>query len=192
MPYPPGVDVDDRIESMRTRIETMRAWIARRDWHGLEARAETACRLLDPVATDAIADIDLTSYEDRLADGLRTAGAQGSSQVRAMYWEFDPDNGWSSAFFSCLAYSPERRADDDWASDFDDSRVLPGPDQPALAAQFASSWDATPEIASRNAYLIARTIAAFGRAAASAWDAPIPLCAGYHDQDRVFRVVAAE
>jgi hypothetical protein len=107
-----------------------------------------------------------------------------------VYWEVDPDNGWSSAFFPCRTYIAELERDDRWASDFDDALVVRVPGQPAFAYLYAPSWDATREVAACNHYLIARSLAALGRAAEAVGTDSIPLYAGHHDQDRVFRLVA--
>jgi hypothetical protein len=65
-----------------------------------------------------IADVDLDAYRAQLTDGLRKAMDLASiGHSRAVYWEFDVDNGWDSAFFLCRSYSPEAAADDGWADD---------------------------------------------------------------------------
>jgi hypothetical protein len=106
-----------------------------------------------------------------------------------VYWEFDLDNGWQSSFFLCASYSPEEDEDDDWASDFDEADVVAGPRMPEFARLYDPAWDETEGAIACNLRLIARTLGAFGRAAAASWTSPLPLCAGYHDQEILFRVV---
>jgi hypothetical protein len=165
----------------------MRSWIARGDWQGLEAEYAERCRLVDPVEAAAIDSIDLAAYEDALTRALDRVGDQLDRGAAAVYWEFDIDNGWDSAFFMCPSYQPEAARDDDWASDFDPSLVVDGPAMPELAARIPGSWQGSEPIEARNLYLVARTVAAFGRASA-AWGDRMPLCAGFHDQSIVFRV----
>jgi hypothetical protein len=78
------------------------------------------------------------------------------------------------------------------ASDFDAESAVHGPAQPDLASLYAKSWDGSPADAARNLLLISRTVAAFGEAAQGVWPATIPLCAGHHDQNSLFRFVEPE
>jgi hypothetical protein len=173
-------------------IDAMRDGISRQAWRKVETAAAANCRELDPKAADAIAAIDLMPYRGQLSSALREVleGARSHGSA-AVYWEFDPDNGWDSAFFLCGDYTPEADGDDEWASDFDEEGIVRGPAEPNLAALYATSWDGTPADAARNLFLIGRTVAAFGQAAQGLWPASIPLCAGHHDQDSPFRLVEA-
>jgi len=170
-------------------LDEIRTWIARRDWEGLEAKFRTRCAQIDTPAADRIAAVQLAEYERDLRASIERLQSARLIRVQAWYWEFSPDNHWESAFFPCLSYEREAVGNDDWASNFDDSSVVAGPAAPAaLAAEFATDWDGTQASAARNVYLVARTIATFGRAS-STWTVPLPLCAGYHDQEHVYRVV---
>ena len=182
MPYPPSVDID-------AGVEAMRAWIASRDWGGLESSFAEDCRRLDPEAAAAVSSVDLSLYTSELADSINALGTQLGKTTAAVYWEFDVDNGWSSAFFECLSYESESVGDDDWASNFDPSKVHSGPAMPELAALLATTWRGNAADEARNLHLLACTMAAFGRASAR-WNPDVPLCAGFHDQWIVFRVVA--
>ena len=170
-----------------TRIEAIRPWVARRDWAGLERTFEDACRADAPGEEAGISRVDLRRYTGALVNLVGRASKALGPDIAAVYWEFDVDNDWSSAAFLCSRYEPETATDDDWASEFDAERAIHGPAMPELA-RLMSTWTGN-EHAAANAYLIARTIAAFGRASAG-WHADRPLCAGYHDQSVVFRIVA--
>ena len=170
----------DRLDSLRSRI-------ALGDWDGLEAEGRSECARLTQATADRIAAIPLLPYEADLRASLAFVAARQRSDSKAIYWEFNPDDGWQSSFFRCRSYRPEAVGDDEWAADFDDADVLAGPAAPDLAAEFATDWDRSQESIARNVYLIARTIAALGRAS-STWQSALPLCAGYHDQDVLYRV----
>ncbi len=167
-------------------IEEMRPRIASGDWKDLERAYEAMCRETDARAASAISFIDLAPYASALEASLEAVGKRIRPATAAVYWEFDPDNGWQSNFYECRTYRPEVDGDDDWASDFDPSTVIDGPAMPDLAARLAPTWNGTVSDTARNLYLIARTMAAFGRASA-AWLDDAPLCAGFHDQSIVFR-----
>lgn len=164
----------------------MRGLIARGDWAGLESEFGNNSSEVDPARADAIQSIDLDAYASELGHGVRAAALRVRPETAAVYWEFDVDNDWSSAFFFCESYRPESEGDDDWAAEFDSSLTIPGPSMPVLGANFAPTWNGSSTDAAVNAFLIARTVAAFGRAS-QVWDRRTPLCAGYHDQATVFR-----
>jgi len=144
-------------------IDAMRDGIRRRAWREVETTAGTYCRELDAKAADAIAALDLAPYRDQIASVLETvlatARAQGSA---AVYWEFDLDNGWDSAFFLCGDYAPEVDEDDEWASDFDEAGVVRGPSQSDLARLYGSHGTARqptlPVISSSLAALLRHSV----------------------------------
>lgn len=173
--------------SIYDALEEMRHWLPREDWVGLEAAFHARCQGVAPDAATRIASLALSRYEADLRTALGQIERHRAAETKAVYWEFDPDNGWASAFFPCRTYRPESLHDDEWATDFADDDVVAGPGAADLGAEFAPDWDRDAASSARNLYLIARTIAAFGRASAG-WPATIPLCAGYHDQDVVYRV----
>ena len=168
-------------------LDEMRPWVARGEWDGLEAEFLRRCRRADPEAAARLGSASLGGFEKELGAGLTQVHASADQATKAVFWEFDPDNSWSSAFFLCKSYRPEGEQDDEWAADFDEERVIAGPSAPSMAEMYEPSWDANDRVAAVNVALIAWTIASFGRAS-QAWDSDIPVCAGYHDQDVVFRV----
>jgi hypothetical protein len=170
-------------------IDAMRPGLRGRRWEEVEAAAMAMCRNQVPVGADAIAAVDLGDYRTRLAEGLTGAEQRASSaKAGAIYWEFDLDNDWSSTFFICRSYSPESAGDDGWAADFDESTTIAGPSQSELSRLFATNWNKTAADIGCNIFLIARTLVAFGKAAELVSGTRVPLCAGYHDQDVVFRI----
>jgi hypothetical protein len=174
---------------MKARIEGMREPIAQRDWRRLERSYADACRAAAPDVESAVSEIDLSSYTDSLRSVVDRLAVELDGAAVAVYWEFDVDNRWSSAFYPCSSYRPESHGDDDWASDFQEDGVVAGPDMAGLAELAPKSWDGSDRDAAINAYLVARTVASFGRAA-EGWRDTRPLCAGYHDQWIVFRIAA--
>jgi hypothetical protein len=113
--------------AMDDGLEAMRQWIGRHDWSGLESEFDRRCREADGSLASRIADIDLRDYEDELADCLRKAAGSIGGSTKAVYWEFDPDNDWSSSFFLSRSYRSEAEGDDGWAADFDEQAIAPLP-----------------------------------------------------------------
>lgn len=165
----------------------MRPPIADRDWDGLERLYRRRLDQVDHEAAGTIASVDLAAYESQLRQRLRDVVQAADGSVAAVYWEFDVDNNWSSAFFLCTDYAPEEAQADDWAASFVGSNVIAGPSMPVLATLLGTTWAGGQADVSRNLYLVARTIATVGRAA-DGWPLLVPLCAGFHDQDVVFRI----
>jgi hypothetical protein len=170
-------------------LEGLRGPLRNRDWDALEGTARRACSEGDPGVADAIAAVDVSAFEAMIESDLRALSVTAwDERAAAVYWEFDPEDDWNSAFFLCASYEPEEADSDDWAADFDDETVVVGPSMPELAELYEPSWQDDEMGGACNLYLIARTMAAFGRAAARSWSAGLPLCSGYHDQQVVFRV----
>lgn len=165
----------------------MRPLIAAGDWDELERTYRQQLDRADRGVANAIAAIDLTAYESRLRQGVRDAVRAADGSVAAVYWEFDIDNAWESAFFLCTEYAPEEVGDDDWAASFVEDNVIAGPSMPDFGALLGATWAGSTADVSRSLYLVARTIAAVGRVG-EGWPLAVPLCAGFHDQDPVFRI----
>jgi hypothetical protein len=80
------------------------------------------CRAADVEAAQRIAAVDLRPYRANLTEGLTNAMTRAAELgANAVYWEFDTDNGWASAFFLCKSYSPEQNGNDDSAPAPDNS-----------------------------------------------------------------------
>ncbi len=170
------------------QLEEMRGYIARNDWDGLENTArKRAEKLAGKEIATKIAAVDLSAYSEQLEDAMKDIFESAEDQdAAAVYFEYDMEHQWSSTFFVCPDYSPEDEEDDDWAADADEE--LEGPECAELAEHFDSEFDATPKERGINGYLIARTIAAFGRCVETMPDGEFAVCIGYHDQDRVTRI----
>jgi hypothetical protein len=172
-------------------LDAMRPLLRERAWGPLERRYKRACVDQDARVAAAIEAVDLMGYQARLANDLLRASEAVTTapRIAAVYWEFDVDNKWSSNFFLCSNYRLEAAGDDEWATEFGADGVIEGPDMSDLASLYGRTWDRTLADIARNLYLVGRTVATFGRASEHAWPNPLPLCAGFHDQSIVFRIV---
>lgn len=172
------------------QLAEMPAWVARADWDGLEAefmkRAETAAGVAE---ARRVARLDFAAYERKIDLALPRAVAEAvKRKAAALYFEYDLDNDWQSAFFICPAYQP---ADDEWACEF--VQDIKGPDAPAFTALYAENGFAdTPRACGLTLALVARTVAAFGRCLRR-YPAPgLAVCMGFHDQSPILRVQEAK
>ena len=159
----------------------------------VELLADQVCQSHDGPTADRVRSVDLWLYEEELERSLgEVHGIAQALGARAVYWEFDMDNGWASAFFVCRQYRREEEGDDEWASDYFEEAVVIGPAEPELALLYAPSWNENDHDAACNLFLVARTVAAFARAAGRAWPGRLPLCAGFHDQSSLFRILEVD
>lgn len=141
-------------------LSSMRYWVRRRDWDGLEAHfRQFAARSCGPARAAAAAAVDLTSYRAALADGLRAAyEAAAPLQGAVIIYLHRPDERWSGAF--CVyrratpdTAAPPRRMDACVAE-------VSGPASEAMAAVFRGQRDPHNAVV---LLLVARTVVALGR-----------------------------
>jgi hypothetical protein len=177
----PEVRIDDQLEEMR-------GYIARGDWDGLENNArKRAEKLAGKEAASKIAAVDLAAYSEQLEDAMKDVFESAEEQeAAAVYFEYDMDHDWSSTFYVCMDYLPEDEEDDDWAREGEEE--MDGPECPELAAFFEAEFDSSNKERGINGYLIARTVATFGRCAETMPDGDFAVCIGYHDQDHLTRI----
>jgi hypothetical protein len=141
---------------------------------------ERCLALAGESVVDALAALDTAGYVAGLEVGAHAAAAKAQEvEAQAVYFEYDPDNQWSSNFFICGSYSA---ADSAWASEWQDR--VPGPSMAAFAAQYDSRFGDDPSSQGRTVMLVARTMAALVDATAW-WPGGLVLAAAYHDQDQI-------
>lgn len=170
------------------QIEEMKEFIAEGDWDGLEKAARKRCeKLSGKEVTRKIEEIDLSDYMEELEEGLKRAYEEAEEiDAVAVYFEYEMENQWTGAYFLCSEYNPEEEEDDDWASVPDEE--LEGPASPEMAELYDAAFDANDKARGVNGYLIARTIATFGRCVDILPDPEVAVCIGFHDQDGVLRI----
>jgi hypothetical protein len=164
-------------------------------WDRVEAQGRDACvRLAGAAAGTEIEAVSLNRYEGQLRSGLKRAANRAAKLgALAVYFEYDLDNGWDGNFFLCREYVPQSGVEDadegeDWASDWIED--VAGPGQPKLAAIYAAQggFAETPEQVGRTAFLVARTVAAFGRATEELDTQGLAVCLAFHDGEPIFRI----
>lgn len=100
--------------------------------------------------------------------------------MRAVYFEYDLDNGWQATFFLC----PDPDDSNDWPATWRDQ--LGGPPMAAFAAEYRGFAD-TEDQAGQTVLLVARTLAALVQAS-EGWQHPVRFAAAYHDGDEVVTI----
>ena len=169
-------------------LAQMKPHIQRRDWTGLEETFRgVAEKLCGPDLAKRIFSLDFVSYQAAISAGLYQAKERASRlPIKAIYFEYNLDNEWDGTFFLCGSYRSETTEDDDWACNY--LETVPGPSfSEASSIYNESGFDGTDPAKGSTLYLIARTVAAFGRVTClDPWN--LPICIAYHDQDPIVRI----
>ena len=196
MPFPsnaPGSWTNDESVSdtvdIYDHLRQMNAFVGSGRWNALEASFRDRCAALAGTEqADRIAALDFPAYEARLrvayAEAVDRFAASGAT---SLYFEYDLDDDWRSGFFFCEDYRPESERDDEWACEFTDD--MPGPSFEAASSVYREHrFDRTDRAKGSTLYLIARTVAAFGRCFSAHPCEARAVCMGFHDQDPVQRI----
>lgn len=170
-------------------IGDMDRYVSRRDWDGLEqAYAGTCQSLAGKDLCSKIERVNLAGYQTSLREGLEKAIDRAITlSAKAVYFEYDLDNDWQSAFFICQNYLPQSVGDEDWASDWEDT--IDGPSLPKFGGIYEEDgFNRTDRAIGSTLYLIARTVATFGRAFEGLNAGELAVCMGFHDQEPIMRI----
>ena len=170
-------------------FDQMDSYLVAKDWDGLEAKfEEIATRLAGSYQSSRIASIDFSQYQKSLCKSFTTAIERANAfPAKAVYFEYDLDNDWQSSFFICQHYNPGAAGDDDWASDWVDQ--VNGPDFPELSEIYSEHhFDKTDTAKGSTLFLVARTVATFGRCIKMYEGNKLALCIAFHDQDPIMRI----
>lgn len=178
----------NKIHVLYTELNTLSR---RNDWTALEehfyqfaekhARTEMANRILS---------IDLGGYISALNQFLvRECQRLSHHAVRAIYFEYNLDLLWESTLFICDRYNREIAGSEDWAMHWiDKSR---GPDLAEFAqvyAQYGGFQNENEKSIGLTFYLVARTVAAFGRAIDPVPTHKMAICIAHHGQRKITRI----
>jgi len=183
------------IQRMAEFLESMEPHVRDRRWDRVETHGRDSCvRLAGAAAAKEIEAVSLSRYEGQLRSGLKRAVKRAAKLgALAVYFEYDLDNRWDGNFFLCRDYVPQAEVEEadqgeNWASDWIEH--VAGPAQPKLAAIYVAQggYAETPEQVGRTAFLVARTVAAFGRAIEGLDTQGLAVCLAYHDQEDILRI----
>lgn len=136
-----------------------------------------------------IKQVDLNMYLKELKMGLKQSITLAKEQsAKSIYFEYDLDNNWDSAFFICEQYNPLEDEDDEWASDW--TMDFEGP----MLEQFGDiykldGFDKSDTAIGSTIYLVARTVFTYAKAYEALFDeSSIAVCIAFHDQDPIIRL----
>lgn len=138
-----------------------------------------------------IQEVDLNDFIVKIREGFIVAlDISNDNKGKAIYCEYDMDNGWESNFFICEEYYPIEMKNDDWACEwkFD----IRGPSIEEFYNIYKEyDFDMTNYAIATNLYLIARTVVSYANAIQYI-RCDIPICIAYHEQDPIIRIKEKE
>jgi hypothetical protein len=152
-------------------------------WDELEdIGVQLAARHLSESRISQLIGIPLDDYGAALEEMLASAATRAAElpKVKALYWEFDVDNGWYSSIALCSSYDP---VDPEWGADEVEWSI--GPDLPGFGELYRDAGDSGSVGDACFALLAARTFAAFGRAYQRAGRQVLPVGAAFHGSEAV-------
>ena len=171
-------------------VEKIGTFVSSGAWDRLEDEFHKVC--VDLAGDDyakRIEAVDVNEYENEIQASIEHAVDQGEDlDIAAIYFEYNLDNGWEGVFFLCSDYNSEEDNDDDWARDWE--KKMEGPVIPEFADIYQeNNGTQTKEGIGATAYMIARTVAAIGRAIEEIDTGGLAVAVGYKDQDFLMHVV---
>lgn len=134
-----------------------------------------------------IYSLSLESYKNELRDRFQQAlTIAEKAKAKAIYFEYDMDNSWSSAFYIHEEYNPQEYGDDDWACDWIDQ--VDGPFNESFAQIYKENgFDVHDCAIGTHIYLIARTVALLVEIVRE-FEVDMVVGIGFHDQDPIMRI----
>lgn len=163
--------------------------VAKRNYDGLESIYSNQAREWSGRGlARKIGEVDLRSYQAELALGLAEAERSAEEHgAKAVFFEYDVNNGWDSRFFVCGGYAPSSAGDESWADEYVEE--LEGPGIPEFGGFLREyGFDRTDQAKGCTLYMIARTVASFGRCVDPGSSGKAALCIGYRGQNPILRI----
>lgn len=171
-------------------LDELQVELRRKKLEEIEEKYFNICsKLAGPDRANTIKQISLNQYVNDLKLGLEQSIKIAQKQTaRAIYFEYDLDNNWDSAFFICKEYSSLEDEDDDWASDWNED--LEGPSLEEFADIYElDGFDSNEAAIGSTIYLVARTVISYAKAYQELSDeSSIAVCIAFHDQDPIIRI----
>ena len=135
-----------------------------------------------------IGEVDLKPYQALLSLGLAEAEKSAlEHEAKAIYFEYDPANGWDGRFFVCGDYARESEHNEEWTDEW--VAELEGPGLPEFAGIFREfGFDRTDQAKGSTLYMIARTVASLARCVDPGSTGTAALCIAYRGQNPLLRI----
>jgi len=142
------------------------------------------CVKQNKITANKIREISWTCYKKEMDHQLRMLLSSKNEDVKAVYYEYDPDNSWTGAIFACRSYNQLNKEDDDWACDWNDSYSAPIiPDYDNLNIDVSLKDEQSAWIFLYAILVLTETYIDIVNPLCS----NLPFCIGFHDQTPITR-----
>ncbi len=143
------------------------------------------CDQNNKVVADKIGSISWNSYQQEMTKQLTTVlNSKSRRSIKAVYYEYDPDNNWEGAIFACLSYNNDAYEDDDWACDWKKSIQAPNiPGYTSLGIDVSLKTEQSAWIFLYAVLVLTETYSDI----VHSLRANLPFCIGFHDQNPITR-----
>lgn len=175
--------------AIRESLSRFSRLIARRNFDGLESIFHDQARAWSGRGlARKIGEVDLRAYQAQLSLGLTEAEkAAREHEAKAVYFEFNMDNGWDGRFFVCGNYTPESEKNEEWTDEW--AVELEGPGIPEFGGFYREyGFDRTDQAKGSTLYMIARTVASLARCVDPGSEGTAALCVAYRGQNPILRI----
>ncbi|MCS1351338.1 hypothetical protein [Mechercharimyces sp. CAU 1602] len=175
------MDIYDYLTEMQANLFQM-------SYVEINNRYYNICKELAGVSqANAINNINMDNYVRELRSGIIKSLALGErSRSKAVYFEYDLDNDWSSNFYICDDYNTLELEEDEWACDW--TKTIEGPELEEFGVLYLKNgFDTTKSALGSTLYLVARTVVSFKKACGGI-ESFVPICIAFHDQDPIMRI----
>lgn len=187
--------MEEKTKNLFDYIDEMEPYLEKGHWDKLEEDYFQICKsLAGEKEALKIKKINLKEYEYLLKQSFEGVLQYAqSAKAKAILFHYDEYNEWSSNFFVHQVYTKgadyTESTSDDWACDYEYD--IEGPSLEAFSNIYKKNYgdyERAKDIGVCT-YLMARTIASFGRMTEWFYIDRMAICICYHNQAKVMRII---
>ena len=170
-------------------LSNMQKLIFNNNWGEFEKHYHSLCESYSPDLAKQIASGESQYLTDRIFGSYCKALKKArKNNAKAIYYEYDLDNDWKTAFFVCPEYYPINEKNDDWACHWLSDHIAPGIHDFGKIYAKLGGFCNSDENTAVTLYMIARTTSILNSIIQRKPPQNINICIGFHDQDPIHRI----
>lgn len=190
---------ESRLDQLYENLKVAQDFVWKREIENADRHFYDYCaNFAGATVADTIKAVDFSTFHSGIRESIDKIVSEYIPQrlnmerpVKAIYYEYDPNNWWGGHFFACLDYVPVNFGDDEWACDWEE--YFEGPTVPEYNDMIIDdlhiiSWFLeSDQSLGKFSYAVVRIYLEFARACFRTV-CPVPICIGFHDQSDISRV----
>ena len=186
------------LDRLYDTVDDIQSLIFEKKTQEIETKYNAFCQsLAGQEITDRIAAVDLSSFRKQVdltlkerIFGIISQKRDSDTPIKAVYFEYDPNNDWECFFFLCTNYLRAIENDDDWACDW-----ITEIECPNIAGFAELEFNKDPFDSEfclgKLAYAQARLMLNFAEVCFQ-FTSQVPICIAFHDQSGITRIFSDE